>query len=273
MLISVFRVIRVQKPLWSGVYQPLCAGQHGITVMPNTDLERGEMADTTPDIDRALWSVVSQIVKLYDAELIAQEWQAGVTVPGKQHRAGVALAVWYTARWPLNRNDEFHYAGFYTHEEIATAEKFLAVLKQLLYDDKNRATNFGELRDQLDDPALLSPYFFLQRIMPLLNEKGITRHLHEILATLSVWLNQNQIIWFTDDPENSGFVVVYPTDMDVQLKPAERVLTFDWYTVVGVLRLFWPTEFCEYVRRNGEGRQHFLAVLVPYQAVADNLER
>ena len=50
-------------------------------------------------------------------------------------------------------------------------------------------------------------------------------------------------------------------------------MSFDWYTVVGALRLCLSTEFCEYLRRNGEGREHFMAVLVPYQAVADNLER
>ena len=120
---------------------------------------------------------------------------------------------------------------------------------------------------------MLSPYFFLQRIMPLLNERGMARHLTEILKTLSVWLNQNQIVWFTDDPENPGFVVVYSTARNVPLKPAERLMSFDWYTVVGALRLCLSTEFCEYLRRNGEGREHFMAVLVPYQAVADNLER
>jgi hypothetical protein len=231
------------------------------------------MTDTAPEVDRALWAVISQIVRGYGAEPPAQEWQAGVNVIGKRHRAGVALAVWYTARWPLNRNDEFHYAGYYAQEEIATAEKFLAVLKRLYYDAGNRATNFTKLRDQLDDPALLSPYFFLQRIMPLLNEREMTRSLTEILKTLSVWLNQNQFVWFTDEPGHPGFVVVYSTDREAQLKPAERLMAFDWYTVVGALRLFLSTEFCEYLRRNGEGREHFMAVLVPYQAVADNLER
>ena len=101
------------------------------------------MTDTAPDVDRALWAVVSQIVRLYDDEPLAQEWLARVNVTGKRHRAGVALAVWYTARWPLNRNDESHYAGYYTEQEISTAEKFLAVLKRLYYDAGNRATNFA----------------------------------------------------------------------------------------------------------------------------------
>ncbi len=231
------------------------------------------MTDTTPDFERALWAVISQIVRLYDDEAIQQEWSAGVNVTGKLHRAGVALAAWHTARWPLNRNDESHYAGYYTQQEISTAEEFLAVLKQLYYDAGNRATNFAELRDQLDDPALLSPYFFLQRIMPLLNERGMARHFTEILRTLSVWLNQNQVIWFADDPRNSGNVVVYSTDLDAQLTSPGRVMTSDWFTIVGALRLFLSTEFCEYLRRNGEGRDHFMAVLVPYQALADSLER
>ncbi len=230
------------------------------------------MTDTAPDLERALWAVISQIVRLYDEESIKQEWLAGVTVAGKRHRAGVALAAWYTARWPLNRNDEFHYAGYYTQEESSNAEKFLAVLKQLNYDDENRATNFVEMRDQLDDPALLAPYFFRQRVMPLLNESGIARQIKEILDTLSFWLNQNRLVWIADDPGNPGFVAVYSTDMDAQLKPAERVMSFDWYTIVGAMRLFLWTEFCEYLRRNGEERHHFMAVLVPYQAVAGNLE-
>ncbi len=231
------------------------------------------MTDTEPDLERALWAVVSQIVRLYDYESIEQEWQAGVKVTGKLHRAGVALALWYAARWPLNRNDESHYAGYYTLEEISAAEKFLAVLKQLNYDAENRGTNFAEIRDQLDDPALLGPYFFLQRVMPLLNESGITRQIKEILETLSFWLGQNQIVWLADDPEKPGFIVVYSTDMDLQIKPAGRAMTFDWFTVVGAFRLFLSTEFCEYLRRNGEERHHFMAVLVPYQAVADNFER
>ena len=110
------------------------------------------MADIAPDFERALWSVVSQIVELYDAEPMAQEWLAGVNVTGKQHRAGVALAAWYQARWPLNRNDEFHYAGYYAREENSTAEEFLAIMTRLNYDNENRATNFDEIRDQLDDP-------------------------------------------------------------------------------------------------------------------------
>ena len=231
------------------------------------------MTDTAPDLERALWAVVSQIVKLYDDVSIEQEWLPWVTFAGKLHRAGVALAVWYSARWPLNRNDESHYAGYYTQEEISAAENFLAVLKQLNYDAENRATNFAEIRDQLDDPALLSPYFFLQRVMPLLNERGMTRQIKEILDTLSFWLSQNQIVWLTDDPENPGFIVVYSTDRDLQLQPAGRVMAFDWYTIVGALRLVFSTEFCEYLRRNGEERHHFMAVLVPFQAVADNFER
>jgi len=228
------------------------------------------MTDTSPDIDRALWSVVSHIVKLYDAEPLAQEWPAEANDKGKLHRAGVALAVWYTARWPLNRNDEFHYAGYYTRQDSSTADKFLAVLKQLDYDE-NRTTNFAEIRDRFDDPALLGPYFFLQRIIPLLNERGITLPVKEILDTLSFWLNQNQIIWLADHPENPGFIVLYATDMDVQLKPTERVMTLHWYTLEAALRLFLPTELCEHVRFNGEGHNHFMAVLVPYRALADNL--
>jgi len=229
------------------------------------------MADIAPDLERALWNVVSQIVKLYDAEPIAYEWLGGTHASGKMHRAGVALAAWYTARWPLNRNDEFHHAGYYAREDRSTAEKFLAVLSQLNYDDANRATNFAEIRDQLDDPSLLSPYFFLQRIIPLLNEKGITRQISEVVGTLSSWLNQDQIIWFTDDPEKPGFVAMYSTDMDAQLQPTERAMTLPWYTLVAALRLFLPTELCEHVRRNGEGHDPFMAVVVPYQALADNL--
>ena len=230
------------------------------------------MADIVPELEQALWAVVGQIVAAYDDEPVKQEWLAGVNVTGKLHRAGAALAIWYTARWPLNRNDEFHYAGYYTHQEIATVEKFLAVLKQLFYDDENRATNFAEIRDQLDNPTLLGPYFFLHRIIPLLNEKRITRQVKEILEALSAWLNQNQIIWFTDYLENPGFIAVYSTEMDAQIKVSEQVMTLDWYTVVGALRLFLPTEFCEYLRRNSEERNHFMAVLVPYPAVADKLE-
>ncbi len=230
------------------------------------------MADIAPDFERALWTVVSQIVTLYDAEPIMQEWLTGAKVDGRLHRAGVALAVWYKARWPLNRNDEFHYAGYYARQESSTAEQFLAVLKQLNYDDENRATNFAEIRDQLDDPALLTPYFFLQRIIPLLNERGLTLQIKKILDALSPWLNQNRVVWLTDDPEKPGFVALYPTNLDAQLKSAERVITLDWYTIVSTMRLFLPPEFCEHLRRNGEGRQPFMAVLVPYQALADNLE-
>jgi hypothetical protein len=229
------------------------------------------MTDTEPDIDRALWTVVSHIVKLYDDEPLAQEWQTEAHVTGKLHRAGVALTAWYKARWPLNRNDEFHYAGYYTRQDSSSAEKFSAVLKLLNYDDANRATNFAEIRDHFDDPALLSPYFFLQRIIPLLNERRITLQVREILETFSFWLNQNQIVWLADDSENPDFIALYSTDMDVQLKPTERVMTFQWYTVVAALRLFLPTELCEHIRRNGEGRTHFMAVLVPYPALADNL--
>jgi hypothetical protein len=244
---------------------------HYIEAVPGYDLERGRMADTAPDFDRALWKAVSHISKLYDGDLLTQEWIAESNEPGRQHRAGVALTVWYKARWPLNRNDDFHYAGYYTQQEGSTSDQFLAVLKQLTYDGENRATNFAEIRDQLDDPALLSPYFFLQRIIPLLNERGITRQLKEILEALSVWLNQNQIVWFADDATHPDFVIVYPTEMDAQRKPVERALAFHWYTIVGALRLFLPTDFCEYIRRNGEGRNHFMAVLLPYQALAESL--
>lgn len=231
------------------------------------------MADIAPDLERALWSVVSQIVSLYDDEPIAQEWLAGVNVNGKKHRAGVALAAWYKARWPLNRNDDFHYAGYYTDQESLTAEPFLAVLRLLNYDDENRATNFAEIRDQFEDPALLGPYFFLQRIMPLLNEKGITLQIREILDAISAWLNQNQIIWFADYAENPGFVTLYSTSMDVQLEPTEQVIALHWYTLVAAMRLFLPAELCEHIRRNGEERNRFMAVLVPYSALADILEQ
>ncbi len=229
------------------------------------------MTDIAPDFDRALWTVVSRIATLYDDEHIPQEWLAGVNVTDQLHRAGAALAAWYKARWPLNRNDEFHYAGYYTRQDSAAAEKFLAVLKLLYYDAENRVINFAEIRDQLDDPSLLSPYFFLQRIIPLLNEKGITRQISEILGALSPWLNQNQIVWFVDDPEKPGCVALYSTEMDARLNPTERVITLHWYSVVAAMRLFLPTELCEHVRRNGEGRNPFMAVLVPYQALADNL--
>ncbi len=230
------------------------------------------MADTEPDFERALWSTVGQIVQLYADEPIVGEWLDGIFIHGRLHRAGVALAVWYKARWPLTRNDSSHYAGYYTRQENSAAEKFLAVMQLLNYDDENRATNFAEIRDQLDDPALLGPYFFLQRIIPLLNEKGITLQIREILDTVSSWLNQNQILWFADDVENPGFVVLYSTDADVQLKPTEKSISLDWFTVVGALRLFFSTDFCEYIRRNGEEHNHFMAMLLPYQALADNLE-
>ena len=229
------------------------------------------MPDDAPDFERALWSVVSQIVESYDDENLADEWLEGANINGKLHRAGVALAVWYKMRWPLNRNDEYHYAGYYTQHESSTAEEFLTVLKQLNYDAEHRATNFAEIRDQLEDPSLLGPYFFLQRIIPLLNEKGITLQLSELLDTLSFWLNQNRIVWFTDDSENPDFVVVYSSDMDAELKPTERLMALHWYTVVGALRLFLPTDLCEHIRHNGEEHNHFMAVMVPYQALADKL--
>jgi hypothetical protein len=228
------------------------------------------MAVTAPDFERALWKAVSQIVQLYDDEPVDREWEAGIRVTGRRHRAGVALAVWYKARWPLHRNDEFHLAGYYMQQDSSAAEEFSAVLQRLNYDGENRATNFDEIRDQLEDPALLGPYFYLHRIVPLLNEKGETRQVSEILEALSVWLNQNQIVWFADDSENPGFVALYSTDTDAQLKSAERVMSLHWHTLVGALRLFLPPEFCEYIRRNGEGRHHFMAVVVPHQLLADD---
>ena len=230
------------------------------------------MAETEPEFERALWSTVGQIVKLYDDEPIDEEWPEGVNLGGRLHRAGTALAVWHKTRWPLTRNDDFHFAGYYAREERSAAEKFLAVMKLLDYDNANRATDFPEIRDQLDDPALLGPYFFLQRIIPLLNEKGITLQISEILDTVSPWLNQNQLLWFTDATENPGYVVLYSTDMDARLKPTEKMISLDWFTLVGALRLFFSTDFCEFIRRNGEERNHFMAVLVPYQALAENLE-
>ena len=228
------------------------------------------MPDTAPDFERALWTAVDHIVKLYDDELIAQEWPEEVNFNGRLHRAGVALAVWYKARWPLNRNDAFHYAGYYTREESSAAEQFLAVMKLLNYDHENRATNFAEVRDQLDDPSLLGPYLFLQRIIPLLNERGITLQIGEILDTLSPWLDHDQVMWLTDDPGKPDFVALYSTGMDAQLNPTERVITLHWATIVAAMRLFLPTESCEHIRRNGEGRDRFMAVLVPYQALADS---
>ena len=229
------------------------------------------MADIAPDFERSLWSAIGQIVNLYDDEPVAQEWLEGTNVTGKLHRAGVALAVWYKARWPLTRNDGFHYAGYYTRQESSAAEEFLAVMRLLNYDSENRATNFAEVRDQLDDPALLGPYFFLQRIIPLLNERGITRQIREILDTVSPWLDEDQVMWFTDDSEKPGSVAVYSTDMDSRLIPTGRVITLHWYTIVAAMRLILPTELCEHIRRNVEEPSHFMAVLVPYNALADPL--
>ena len=227
------------------------------------------MADSAPDVDRALWSVVDQIVKTYDAESLEQEWLAQVTVNGRQHRAGIALAVWYKMRWPVKRNDEAHYAGYYSQHETSTAAEFLAVFKQFNYDAENRVINFGAVRDQLDDPALLRPYFYLQRIIPLLNEKNAAPQVKEILDNMVSWLDQDQLIWFADFAEDPDFIVAYATGLDAQLEPFGRVVTLPWQTVASALRLFLPTEFCEYIRRNGEGRQHFMALLAPYHALAD----
>ena len=167
--------------------------------------------------------------------------------------------------------DKNHRAWYYTASDIEKGESYLAILKLLRFDKENRATNLAEIRNQLTDD-LMGPYFFLQMTIQLMNEKGITLIVKDILETLVPWLWSDQIIWFTDYKKEPGLVSIYPTDQDLKLKPTQTVIVVYWYSLIIALSLVLPTELCDHIRQNSESHNHFFAMLFSYKTLEENLK-